>query len=417
MSSIPASDRELLRDLGRRKAAIARLPIQAERFELWRRLNRRQSVRPMVNIQQVPWHELNVNDELTCRCTDPFLRGVEWGLRAELYQWAHLPGDMIVEPVIYVGLEHGPQSIYADYGIQEKPTRREGAHDVSYAPVIRSEKDVDQLKVPAVWVNREATERQRQLLADVFAGVLEVRPRGLVHFWHAPWDMMIHWYGAQQLFLDMLDRPELVHYLLRKFTDAVLAVLARQQELGILDVGNGNYGRGSGGLAVTDELPDESRRPQRVTPQHQWGCATGQIFSEVSPAMHEEFCLRYELEWLKQFKLSYYGCCEPLHHKLGILRAIPNLRAVSMSPKADIAKGAQALGDKYVFSFKPNPAMVAWDDWRPAEVEAYLRDALEKTRGCHVEIVFKDITTVRQDPRRLWDWAAIASRLAHEFAR
>ena len=61
--------------------------------------------------------------------------------------------------------------------------------------------------------------------------------------------------------------------------------------------------------------------------------------------------------------------------------------------------------------------MVAWDDWRPAEFEAYLRDALERTRGCHVEIVFKDITTVRQDPKRLWDWAAIASRLANEFAR
>ena len=34
---------------------------------------------------------------------------------------------------------------------------------------------------------------------------------------------------------------------------------------------------------------------------------------------------------------------------------------------------------------------------------------LEKTEGnCHVEIIMKDISTVRYKPKRLWEWAAIA---------
>lgn len=226
---------------------------------------------------------------------------------------------------------------------------------------------------------------------------------------------MIHWYGIEQLFMDMIDRPELVHFLLRKFTDALLDVLRQQEALGLLDVGNGNYGRGSGGLAVSSELPTEETRPKVVQPRHQWGCSTGQIFSEVSPDMHEEFCLRYEIEWMKNFGLNYYGCCEPLHRKMGILRNVPNLRAVSMSAWINIEDGAEALKSDYVFSFKPNPAMVAADRWNPAEVEGYLRNALEKTRDCQVELILKDITTVRNDPRRLWEWSTIATRLAREF--
>ena len=31
---------------------------------------------------------------------------------------------------------------------------------------------------------------------------------------------------------------------------------------------------------------------------------------------------------------------------------------------------------------------------------------LEQARGCHVELIMKDISTVRYQPQRLWEWAA-----------
>ena len=37
-----------------------------------------------------------------------------------------------------------------------------------------------------------------------------------------------------------------------------------------------------------------------------------------------------------------------------------------------------------------------------------------KTRGCHIEIVLKDISTVRNQPHRLWEWAEIARQVAEE---
>jgi hypothetical protein len=41
---------------------------------------------PLVWINEIPWHEMNVDDELTLRCQDEFCRQVEWHLRATLYQ-------------------------------------------------------------------------------------------------------------------------------------------------------------------------------------------------------------------------------------------------------------------------------------------------------------------------------------------
>jgi hypothetical protein len=34
-----------------------------------------------------------------------------------------------------------------------------------------------------------------------------------------------------------------------------------------------------------------------------------------------------------------------------------------------------------------------------------------------VELIMKDISTVRYEPKKLWEWAKIASEVAEEFAR
>ena len=100
---ISEHDRNILRELGKRKAEIAALPVQNERRRLWTRLNDLDSVRPMVWIFEVPWHEMNVDDELTLSCEGDFGRDLELALRRELYQWNHMPGDMVIAPAMEVG--------------------------------------------------------------------------------------------------------------------------------------------------------------------------------------------------------------------------------------------------------------------------------------------------------------------------
>jgi hypothetical protein len=132
--------------------------------------------------------------------------------------------------------------------------------------------------------------------------------------------------------------------------------------------------------------------------------------------MHEEFSLRFERPFMERFGLSYYGCCEPLHHKLGILGKVRNLRKISMSPRADLRMATDAVGHRYVLSFKPNPAQLAPDTFRPEQVRSYLRESLVQMKGARVEVILKDITTIRTEPSRLDQWAAIAMAEAEEEA-
>jgi hypothetical protein len=379
--------------------------VNREKTKLWRSLNGLKPTRPLVLIYQIPWHEMNVGDELTLHCGDGYCQSVEQHLRLTLYQWRHMPGDMVLDPALYVGLLCDPTSSYADYGIQGRETHSASA---SFEPVINSLADVEKLRIPEVRVNRPETDRRLELMSDICRGIIPVQRQGIVHQWHSPWDQMIHWYGIERLYLDMVDRPELVHALLQRFMKALHAVVDRQVELNLLDVGTGNISVGSGGLGFTDELPPPDFVPGRVRTKDQWGCATAQIFSAVSPEMHWEFALQYEKPLMERYGLSYYGCCEPLQDKIDIIRRVKNVRKISVSPMADAASCAEQIGTGYVISLKPSPAVLAFDRWDPTVARRELEESLAQVRGGYVEVILKDITTVRGEPQRLWEWEKIA---------
>lgn len=117
--------------------------------------------------------------------------------------------------------------------------------------------------------------------------------------------------------------------------------------------------------------------------------------------MHAEFGLEYELRWRKRIGLSYYGYCEPIHDKLEILARVPNLRKISSSPWADLPSAARQVGGRYVLSIKPSPAWLVFDHWGPQAVRRELEGQLRAARGCNVELVLKEISTVLRQAGRL----------------
>src|SRR5659263_711502 len=91
------NDDRVLRELAKKMAEIAYLPVQDEKKILWTANNDLKPVRPMVYIDQLPWHEINTSKEMQMECTDPFLRVMEHRIREILYRWKHFPCDMVVE--------------------------------------------------------------------------------------------------------------------------------------------------------------------------------------------------------------------------------------------------------------------------------------------------------------------------------
>jgi hypothetical protein len=410
-------DKDILRRLAAQQVEIAALPVQQEKAELWRRLNQLEPVRPLVWINEIPWHEMDVDGELAVQTTDPWAQQVEIGLRRMLYQWKHMRGDMVVSDHIAcpLAIHSTGLGIAEDVDIVKTDETNSVVSRHFHRQIVDPE-DIAKIRMPQVTHDEAATEARYRQMCDVFGDILPVVKVGIKGCWFAPWDELIRWWGVQDAMVDLAMRPQMVNDVMSRLVDAYLHELDQWEALNLLARNDDNTRIGSGAYGYTDELPGDDYHPDRPQTANLWGCATAQIFSGVSPEMHWEFALRHEMRWLVRWGLTYYGCCEPLDIKMGILRRIPNLRKVSMSPWIDTERAAQEIGTDYVFSRKPSPAVMAEDTWRPGLARQQLRDALEKAQGCRIEIVMKDISTVRYQPQRLWQWSDMAMELAEQFA-
>ena len=410
------AEKEVLRRLVGELAEIAALPIHREKAALWRRLNDLESRRPMVWINEIPWHEMNVNDELTLHTKHPWAREWETTLRQTLYQWRHLPADMIVSDFMEC-----PLAIHStDFGIIEDVdlAKTDEANPIvsrHFHIQIRDWPDLEKIKMPRMTHVAAATEDRLRVMSGICAGLMPVRQVGQTHIWFTPWDHLIRWWGIQEAMMDLVERPELVHAAVDRIVDAWMAELDQFEALNLLSLDANNTRIGSGGYGYTSRLPGGSYDPNRVGPHNMWGCSNAQIFSGVSPQMHWEFALQHDLRWLGRWGLTYYGCCEPLDGKMDILRRIPNLRKISISPWCSTSRAVDKIGRDYVMSRKPNPAILAEDQWHPERARQDVRDFLDAARGCHIELIMKDISTVRYQPQRLWEWARMASETAEEY--
>lgn len=409
--ALPDKDKRVLRDLAKKLAEVAALPVQKEKADLWRRLNRLERVRPLVMLFNDTWHETGSQIELETQ--DEFARGQEWWLRTTLYHWEHMKDDHVYEAKAY-----SPIAIRdTGWGIKTEPTRPDHVFGaVKYNPILDEKADPQMVKMPTLSVDEEETERQYQRLLDIYGGILAVEKRGVAGHGFCIMDQFIQWRGIENMFTDLVDRPGWVHSWMKRMTQWHLSRLDQLEKINGLSLNNGNIGVGSGGLGFTDELPRPDFDGVHVRCLDQWGHATTQIFSLVSPEMHGEFALQYEKRFLERFGLASYGCCEPLDMKLHIVKTIPNLRRVSMSPWGDVARGAEGLEDKYVFSYRPNPAIIGMESWDLEFCRNQLRDALDKTRGCIVEVIMVALHNCRGEPRRMWEWVEMAMRLVEEYA-
>jgi len=408
-------DRTALRELAAQVAEIAALPVQQESIALWKALNGLKPERPMVMIGQIPWHEMNVDGELTLQTQDPLCRRWETTLRRTLYSWRHMRADMVVEP--YFDVSKVIRGMGFGLKTDENRSVLDPENDVVghyYLDQLQNEEDLQKIQTPHPTLDKEATALVEAKAHEVFDGLLEVRLQGATPVF-SPWDQLVTWHGVENSLLDLAVRPEFMHAMIKRYSDALYAMLDQLEEKGLLGYGQARI-HCTG--AHTDELPTPEFDVDHPRPGDLWTFAMAQVFVGVSPAMHKEFEIDYAVDWAQRFGLVYYGCCEPLHNKIDIIRGLPHVRKISMSPWVDVEVGAQKIGGDYVFSRKPSPALLAPDVWSPEAVEADLIETREACarHGCPLEFILKDISTVRYEPQRLWEWVDVAMRVAQDGA-
>ena len=408
----PLSDaeRSLLGDLARKVAGIAAEPGQEEKRQLWYRHNRLESTRPLFLVfPEDSWEEVLGEDGLAV--ADPYWRQWEWYLRHLIYRTDRIDDDFVVEPSLHVPVVLRTSGGRGLHGRTIGPGVSKGAW--RYDPPLTDPADISKLRHVTIEVDEPATQMTLQAVRELFGGILPVvLSCPLPHANLVGEASMLR--GIDQLMLDLYDRPSWVHELMSFLADEMMTHVNYLEESGYLTLNNRNHYTDSGGIGYSTELPSAGHDANHAEGVNcgarlcdLWGFGVAQEWALVSPEQHAEFLLAYQRRLLDQCGLVAYGCCEPYTTKFDMLKQIPRLRRVSVSPWCDLPRAVGALGSDFVLSWKPNPALLV-GNFDAAWVRTYIRDALNVSRGCIFEMILKDTFTVNRHPERFTTWADIA---------
>jgi hypothetical protein len=403
---ISDNDREILRQLAQEVGELAARPMEETKKELWTRHNALEATRPLILCDpENGWGEIIPPQSI--QCENPLARQWEMHLRKEIFWGGQMGDDYTIQP--YFDIPHLYQPL--DWGLSETRIGGEGGGAFTWESPIKTEADVAKLHYPEIRVDHHATRRLREAAEKIFGDILTVRVKTLWWWSLGLTRLLVELRGMQQVMLDVYENPDILHAIMAILRDGTLSMLDQLEEKNLLALnGDGTY-VGSGGLGWTTQLP-QSDFSGRVRCKDIWGFGESQETVGVSPDTFAEFVFPYQEPILNRFGLNCYGCCEPLNLRWHIVKQIPNLRRVSVSPWADKMKMAQELKGDYIFSLKPSPTDLAMDVFEEPRIRAELREVLKVTRDCRVEIIMKDNHTIRNDPQRVIRWVEIARQEA-----
>ena len=396
---------DVLRTLAHRYAEIAALPVHEAKRKLWIAHNEFRTARPMVLIDQVCWNEMNRDGSLNSKVEDPYWRAVEIGLREKIFSWEHMPADMVLNPYISLAKPLCNSGWGMDAQVETLETSAGSVRSQHFKNLLEEEEDIEKIQFPHIWLDEEMDRQIRETADEIFAGIIPYRMEGLtMHL--GIWDVISQWMGVENCYIELMDRPEFMHAIVEKMTQGLLNQIEDVNRIGGYDVTSNIVHCSQNFL---DNLPGECDLEHGTT-KNGWAFGLAQLFSSASPQITEEFEVEYMKRVFPHFGAIYYGCCERLDDRLDILAKLPNVRKISCSPWSDKDRFAERLPEQKIMSVKPNPAFLAGAALDEDSVRRELRHAIDaaKRNQRNVELILKDISTVRYEPQRLFRWADIA---------
>jgi hypothetical protein len=400
-------DKLIVRELAKKYMALVTSEKQARMSARFRDTNDLRATRPPLILEEIPWYQMNMNGELDCVCENEKARGVEYFFRRAIFYMTHFKADNLYLPEFRIKRAVRSSGI----GIEFEATdlkRTDAFNNIvsrEYRDVLEDESALEKMHDPTFELCPEKDASELEFHTELLGDSIPIKLFGFDYFYYAPWDKITRLRGVEPILMDMYDRPEYLHEIIKKFTCAAHAELDFVEQN--LDVDKSN----SLHCTPSPITVDEGKGLKST-----WCRSMAQSFGVISPAMFEEFELDYLLSVAERFAYTYYGCCEPLDDKIGILKKIPNLRKIGCSPWAKVESCAEQIGGDYVLSRKPNPANVAMrtdPELIKGEIDQTVKACIK--HGCPYDIVLKDISTVSHRPENLIVWAEAASEVLDKY--
>jgi len=397
MEPVAKKERGYLRELAKRQAEYAALPVMDERRKMWYALNdAAPGARPPFIVETWTF-DRDFMPESIFRCESEAGRTVEEQLLRNIRNHELIDDDKVMPDAFFVdwfteidefGVEIPTETLKDSEGVE---TGFRYIH-----PIKDIRRDLDLLKPARCSVDREGTLQWKAHLEEIFDGVLDVELCGRLSWGTMLTNRVVALMGMEAFFMAMYDAPDELHRLMAFLRDNALAQMRWAEEEGLLVVNNGNQASFGSSYNFTTRLPAPGYDGGPARMCDMWGTANSQETVGVSPAMFNEFCFPYYRDVCEPMGLLYYGCCEPADPFWDDIRRLPHLKKVSISRWCDENFMGEALrGSEIVYSRKPHPNFLSVDETLDeAAWAAHIRQTLEAARGCFIEFIVRDVYTV-----------------------
>lgn len=401
--TVTAKERAYLRELAKKQAEIAALPVMKKRTEEWYAHNELRGERPMIIVETASfWEDMKPESQ----CQSPFAKQLEDFMQRQIVQEELIGDDCVCPDCMEISMEVHSR----DYGfdVPVHHSKDSQGRDVGYEwdhPITCIEEDFHKLGPFTFSYQEESTLARKAAAEDILGDILPVRLVNHVNEWNfMPTQKAVVLMGLENWMMSMLDEPEQNHRLMRYLTDNIKAYARWQEEHGLFTMNNANHYAGAGSRGFTHEL--QMPADGKIRTKDLWANMNSQESYSISPAQYREFVFPYYAEFAKDFGLIYYGCCEPVHpFWKDCLETLPNLRKISISAWCDEEFMGEALkGTRTIYSRKPAPQYLGvGKEFDEEGFTEHIRRTFHAARGNKLELIFRDVYTLTGDltkPRR-----------------
>ena len=391
------NDKQIIRELAKRYMELAGHPVMQERQKIWRDVKDLKMSRPPVLVE-VDFIQDFVEPG-SILCFDEQAQYVEKRLRKAI-KHAEIGDDFIMAPSYkyYLDVEA------SDYGVDIErvhSTSSDGSNlGHAFKTPIETPDDFAKLKKRTFSFDVEKTNSEAEYLTELFGETMPLERAGKGSFLISLTRDLFCLLGAENFLVWLYEYPEEYKWLINYLCEDRLSLYEYNEKQGAISSGNIPLPIGSGSYGLVSQLPDGLG----LKLSDVWVWAESQESEGISPEHFGEFFLPSIAKISNRFGLTYYGCCERLDDRWDyVVKAINNIRAVSISPWSNLDIMGEKLGKDYVFSRKPNPTYIAGNaNWDMLKQD--VQNTINAAKNCNFEIVFRDLYNKEISVERLAEW-------------
>ena len=409
MINISSKDREILRELAGRKAALANSARNDEILAMWHKQAKGLRDTPTVRLLFSNFTAEVIDPRM--RCEGKEARKLERQLLSSMVGRELFDDDTPVSDRfdVNVFLSGFP------FGTSPNITKAKGSMGYHIEPVTDDiEEDFDLFLGGGFTVDMEGTKEWCALADSIFGDILPSRImqpslRGAIT------NPLVKLINMETYYMSMYDCPEKLHELMDIATTIYEGYYDYLEENKLLLPTNGFSAVAQESFAFTDELPSEGE----ITSTNQlWGFLESQETTAVSPDMYGEFVYPYFDRMVKRFGLLSYGCCERVDNIWeDYLSKWDNLRKLSVSPfNNENLVGEYLRGTRVVYYSKPRAEYVT--NPGPLDEDAIrrcFRDISLASSGCMLEVAQREVGTIFGDYERGRRYVQLAKEAISEY--